>query len=122
MHVANQLAKRREKMENQSLSETLSQMRQYAETVADAYVSQYIDPDGRKVMGSPVVYYNRTTKAFGWCSSLTPLSEDEVQLDTLEEGGFGETGDDPATAREAIAESMDYRDLLDKIEPEEENF
>ena len=114
-------------MENQSLNETLKQMRKFADQCADAYVNQFIDPDGHKVMNQPVVYYNRTTGGFGWCSSLTPLSENEVAVEQIEQGIYGETGDDPDIARDAISQSivdtMDYRDLLNKIEPEEDvNF
>lgn len=97
----------------------------FSKTCADAYVNQYVDPDGRKVMNNPVVYYNRTTESFGWCSSLTPLSEDEVWVETLELGIYGVTADDPEIAREDVQSyvfnEVDYDEFFYKIEPEEEN-
>jgi len=48
-------------------------IREFAKTVADAYVSQY--HGGQLVMNMPVVYYNTETGKFGWCSTGTPLAE-----------------------------------------------
>jgi hypothetical protein len=107
------------------MKNTLDLMKNFAEKCADAYVNNFIDPDGRKVMNQPVVYFNRTTEEFGWCSSLTPLSEGEIVVETLEQGCYGETGDDPQIAREAIADLIvnytDYTEILEKLEPEEDS-
>lgn len=97
------------------------EIKKFAEAAADAYINQYII--GQGVMGQPVVYYNRTNKTYGWCSKMTPLSEDEVAVEWLEEGIYGETGDDPSLARQLIVDYLvsetDWRDLFDKISPEE---
>ena len=75
----------------------------FASAVADAYVNQYIEGD--PVMGTPIVYYNRTTGGFGWCSSLTPLNDDEIKCGTVEEGMYGDTdGGTPDEIRDAIEE------------------
>jgi hypothetical protein len=65
-------------------------IKEFASAVADAYVTQYHSDS--PVMGTPIVYYNRTT-GFGWCSSLTPLSDDEIILERVEEGNYGDTTD-----------------------------
>lgn len=96
----------------------------YARTTADAYAGQYLSD--HRVMGQPTIVYNRTTCQFGWQSSLTPVGDDEVVVDTLEEGVFGETGDDPDVARAAITnlllEQADWDGILSKIEGEEEGY
>lgn len=74
--------------------ETVSIIKAFASAVADAYIHQYIEGD--PVMGTPIVYYNRTTGEFGWCSSLTPLSDDEIKCETVEEGLYGDTSNGTA--------------------------
>lgn len=94
-------------------------LKDFAETVADAYVSQYVDQQGRRVMGQPVVYYNRTENRFGWTSSMTPLNDDEVLVETLERGIYGDEAETATEERAAIVEFItsqtDPRDLLEKI-------
>lgn len=73
---------------------------EFADVVACAYVAQYMS--GAHVMGEPVIYYNKSTDTVGWCSSLTPLSDDDVRITELFYQCFGDVGDDPEVAREYI--------------------
>jgi len=73
----------------------------FAKTVADAYVNQY--HGGSRVMGTPIVYYNTETGKFDWCSSLVPLSDDEIKCETVEDGLYGDTSvGTPDEIRDAI--------------------
>lgn len=105
-----------------SHEEISQKVRTFAKVAADAYANQYMG--GRQVMNMPVVYYNTETGAFGWCSSLTPLSAGEVVIETIEEGIYGETGEDAEIAREAIeafiTEEIDLDVFLGKIFPDED--
>ena len=111
-------------MKKQTLSQTTDQMRDFAQTCADAYAVQFVEMGERMVMGRPIVFYDRDKKYFAWCSSQTPLADNEVLVETISEPGiYGDTGDDPDIAREAIIgyimSTLDWREVLEKIEPEE---
>lgn len=67
----------------------------FAQETASAYFAQYINDDG--VMNEPQIYYSPNDNEFGWCSTLTPLSGDEIQIMVLEHGCFG---DDVGTEQE----------------------
>jgi len=62
---------------------------EFAKTVADAYVNQY--HGGSRVMGTPIVYYNTETGKFDWCSNQTPLADNEIKCETVEDGLYGDT-------------------------------
>jgi len=73
-------------------------IKQYAKITADAYISQYITGEGR-VMNDPMICMD--ADGYIWSqSSLTPLGEDEIVLETLSEGMFG---NDPHVTARAIA-------------------
>jgi len=62
-------------------------IRRYAVAAADGYISQYVTGNGR-VMNDPVIVMD--DQGYIWSqSSLTPLEEDEIVLETLQEGMFG---------------------------------
>ena len=65
--------------------------KQLAKTVANAYFSQYVD--GNEVMNDPIIVFDSNTRQFEWQSSLTPLQDSEIQVDTLADGMFGDTKD-----------------------------
>jgi len=95
---------------------------QLAETVADAYFSQYVNDDG--VMNDPIIVFDTDTNRFSWQSSLTPLQDDEIQVDILAHGGFGDVEegyDDMAEAEKNLAdwltENDDYNNaIIEEIE------
>ena len=66
----------------------LKRMVSFAETCADAYVNQYIDPNGRKGKDNPLVYYNCSTNTFGWTSNQTPLEDQIIVLMQIQKGSF----------------------------------
>ena len=89
---------------------------QFAQTVARAYFNQYVTYE-RPVMNDPQIYYNPDTGLFGSCSTLTPLSGGEVQVDVLEEGVFGEPSTLDGLADYLAEECDDYwESVLSKIE------
>ena len=95
----------------------------YAVTCAEAYRDQYLGD--HEIMNQPRISYNLKTKIFGWGSSLTPLSENEVEIEKIEEGDYGETGDDADAAYHAIIEYLSQttsaKTLLDKISAAKEH-
>ena len=91
-----------DRMFNKEIEMNEGIIRDYAETCADIYVRQYIEHTG--VMNNPIIVFDMDTKNFGWHSSLTPLTDDEVLVTTLENGCFGDdTGASPDELRAAIA-------------------
>lgn len=94
--------------------------RAYASTVAAAYANQY-HPDRRfrcRVMGDAVVIYNHAENEFYYQSSLTPLEDDEVAIETIEEGVFGDTGTRQVRRQieSYVLERDDlWQDVLDRI-------
>jgi len=92
-------------------------IKEFAKVVADAYVNQY--HGGSRVMGTPIVYYNTETGEFGWCSSLTPLSDDEILIERVEEGNYGDTSNSTLDEiRQGIIELVVMTTTLDDL-PEE---
>ena len=92
-------------------------IKEFATEVADAYVAQYHRTF--PVMGTPIVYYNRTTGEFGWCSSLTPLSDDEILIERVEEGNYGDTSNSTLDEiRDGIIELVVMTTTLEDL-PEE---
>lgn len=81
--------------------------KQFAETVAQAYVDQYHWQEWRRspVMNNPAIDYDITRERFGSCSTLTPTATDEVRVLELEDGMFG--SDAPATKRSIVAYLLD---------------
>jgi hypothetical protein len=68
--------------------------KQFANVVADAFFSQYGPAERRSVvMNSPVIDYDTDDGSFGWCSSLTPSSENEIRVLELSDGMFGASDD-----------------------------
>lgn len=95
---------------------------QFAETVADAYFSQYGSESRRSVvMNNPAIDYDTDDGTFGWCSSLTPSNESEIRVDELEEGVFGDFNVDDESSEQALIDYLvndadDYwNNILEKI-------
>jgi hypothetical protein len=69
--------------------------KQFASVVADAFFSQYGPAERRSaVMNNPVIVYDTDDNSFGWCSSLTPLDENEICVLELSDDMFGVSSDD----------------------------
>ena len=91
----------------------------FAETCADAYINQYIEPKGGKVLENPLVYYNCRTNTFGWTSNQTPLEDQIIVLMQIQKGSFSKLGSDAEITRYLIVDSImsnpDWHYILDKI-------
>lgn len=79
---------------------------QLAATVASAYFSQYINDEG--VTNDPIIIFNKGTQEFDWLDILTPLQDNEIQVDTLEDGMFGDPEDEKGLAEWLAKENDDY--------------
>lgn len=79
--------------------------KQLAETVAEAYLDQFVRDE--RVMNDVIIVYDVDTEQFSSQSSLTPLQDGEIQVDTLVDGGFGDWDiDDEYTADDAEADMV----------------
>jgi len=65
--------------------------KQFAETVAQAYMDQYHSQEWRRrpVMNAPAIDFDTDTETFASCSTLTPTNSNEVRVFELEDGMFG---------------------------------
>jgi len=96
--------------------------KQFAQTVAQAYIDQYHWQTWRRrpVMNNPAIDYDITREMFGSCSTLTPTATDEVRVLELEDGMFG--SDERVTKRDIVAYLLDsasediWRDVTQAIE------
>lgn len=70
------------------MKNTRSLRDQFAEIASEAYLEQY-GSQPHPVMDEPVIDYDTEGNVFGWGSSLTPTSDTDIRVDTLEEGCFG---------------------------------
>jgi hypothetical protein len=89
----------------------------FADVVAEAYISQYIKNEG--VMGMPVVYFDG--RDFFWTSSLVSGPENWVAVEKVEKGMFGDLGGlSPEEAYDVltdyIIETVTAHDLTSLIE------
>jgi hypothetical protein len=82
------------------------QLWEFAEVCADAYINQYLDPQGLKVSGHPVVLFNLKDNSFEWTSSDRYLSEFEISLAQIEKDHYDVLGDDLFMARYLIIEEI----------------
>lgn len=88
-------------MENEEI-DAMDILNGFAAACADAYVSNYVSRD-LVVSGHPIVTYDRKNGRFRWYSSLIPLNEEEVEVERLEQGMWGDNiSDDATTAYEEI--------------------
>lgn len=94
-------------------------LKNYAEVCAKAYVEQYVYPDSYGVMGNPIIVFDKDRDAFFFGSSINPPTPNEVLIETLEEGMYGDVPTDPDEARSAIidflVETTNLNKLLEKI-------
>lgn len=67
---------------------------QFAETVANAYVSQYGNSGVGEVLGNPSVDYDPQTGLFFWHSSIVPRRGCDVRIFELEHGSLGDCYED----------------------------
>ncbi len=81
-------------------------LREFAQVCADAYINQYVDPQGLKVFGYPVLYYGLKDHTIGWTSSMNPLREDEILIAYIYKDQFGDIGSDLFLARYLIEEKI----------------
>ena len=96
--------------------------KQFAQTVAQAYMDQYHPQAWRRrpVMNNPAIDYDITSDLFGACSTLTPTDDHEVRVLELEDGMFG--SDERVTKRDIVAYLLDsasediWRDVTQAIE------
>lgn len=91
---------------------------QLATTVANAYFSQYIKDDGG-VANDPIIVFDKNTQQFDWQSSLTPLQDSEIQVDTLTDGMFGDPeGQSEGDLTKWLAEENDdyWSSIIEAIE------
>lgn len=114
--VKNYLAEKGAKeMKEKQLKENM--IKNYAEVCANAYVGQFLLDD--PVMNEPVIIFDTETKKFSFQSSLSPVQNGDIVVDTIEEGMYGETSDDVDQAKEeiitCILEYMDKSELWEKI-------
>lgn len=81
--------------------------RQFAETVAQAYMDQYHWQEWRRspVMNNPAIDYDIDIGTFSSCSTLTPPNSNEVRVMELEDGMFG--NDERLTKRDIVSYLMD---------------
>jgi hypothetical protein len=104
---------------NLPLPKILKQMVSFAETCADAYVNQYVNPEGHKVVDDPVVYYNCDSNTFGWTSNLAPLDNQSIVIMQLQKGCFRHLENEIEMTRYFIVDSImidpDWHFVLDKI-------
>lgn len=56
---------------------------QFIQSVTEAYNAWYAE--GAALKGEPIIYFNRISKTFGWCSDLDSLAPDCVEVFRLSE-------------------------------------
>jgi len=95
--------------------------KQFAETVAQAYVDQYHWQTWRRnqVMNNPAVDYDMARETFRSCSTLTPTGSNEVRVLELSDGMFGSY--EKTTKRDIISYLVDgasddlWNDVVNQI-------
>lgn len=95
--------------------------KQFAETVAQAYVDQYHWQEWRRnrVMNNPAIDYDIASETFGSCSTLTPTSDTEARVLELSDGMFGSY--EKTTKRDIISYLVDsasddlWNDVINQI-------
>lgn len=92
---------------------------EFAKTVAEAYFAQYGEDRSRMVMNNQAIDYNMETNTFASCSSLTPTNDNEIRVDELEMGMFGDEVGNEEYLTDYIENYADeyWNVILEIIEP-----
>lgn len=87
---------------------------EWSQVTAEAYIRQYASNAPR--MNNVIIVYDLGTNHFSAQSSLTPLNDEEIKIDTLAEGMFGDTSDISANELQEELEAYLQHDAHDAWE------